>query len=51
MTHSDDVAHLAECSACRQRFAANVVPFDPAARRNREQEFTSIAAKTGARAR
>jgi tetratricopeptide (TPR) repeat protein len=45
MTHSDDVAHLAECSACRRRFAANVVPFDPAARRNREGEFTSIAAK------
>jgi len=45
MNHSDDVAHLAECSACRQRFAANVVPFDPAARRNREREFTSIAAR------
>src|SRR5205807_7754928 len=45
MMHSDDVAHLAECSACRQRFAANVVPFDPAARRNREREFTSVASK------
>jgi tetratricopeptide (TPR) repeat protein len=45
MTHSNDVAHLAECSACRQRFAANVVQFDHAARRNREREFTSIAAK------
>lgn len=45
MTHSDDVAHLAECPACRQRYAANVVPFDPAARRGREREFTSIAAK------
>jgi len=45
MTHSDDVDHLAECSACRQRFAANVVPFDPAARRNREREFTSVGAK------
>jgi tetratricopeptide (TPR) repeat protein len=45
MTHSDDVAHLAECSACRQRFAANVLPFDPAARRNREREFSSIASK------
>ena len=44
-THSDDVTHLAECSACRQRYAANVVPFDPAARRNREREFTSVAAK------
>jgi tetratricopeptide (TPR) repeat protein len=43
MTHSDDVVHLAECSACRQRYAANVVPFDPAARRNREREFTSVA--------
>lgn len=45
MTHSDDVDHLAECSACRQRFAANVMPFDPAARRNREREFTSVGAK------
>jgi len=45
MTHSDDVTHLAECSACRQRYAANVVPFDPAARRNREHEFTSVAAR------
>jgi tetratricopeptide (TPR) repeat protein len=45
MTHSDDVDHLAECSACRQRFAANVVPFDPAARRSREREFTSVAGK------
>jgi tetratricopeptide (TPR) repeat protein len=44
-THSDDVAHLAECSACRQRYAANVLPFDPAARRGREREFSSIAAK------
>jgi tetratricopeptide (TPR) repeat protein len=45
MTHSDDVDHLAECSACRQRFAANVLTFDPAARRNREREFSSIASK------
>jgi tetratricopeptide (TPR) repeat protein len=45
MTHSDDVAHLAECSACRQRYAANVVPFDPTARRSREREFTSVAAR------
>ncbi|MGA8809316.1 MAG: hypothetical protein WB973_15715 [Thermoanaerobaculia bacterium] len=45
MTHSDDVAHLAECSACRRRFAANVLPFDPAARRNREREFASVASK------
>ena len=45
MTHSDDVAHLAECSACRQRFAANVLPFDPATRRDREGEFVSIATK------
>ena len=44
MKHSDDVAHLAECSACRQRFAANVVTFDAAARRNREREFSSTAA-------
>jgi tetratricopeptide (TPR) repeat protein len=45
MTHSDDVTHLAECSACRDRFAANVLPFDPAVRRAREREFASIAAK------
>jgi tetratricopeptide (TPR) repeat protein len=45
MTHSDDVDHLAECSACRQRFTANVLPFDPAARRTREREFASVAAK------
>jgi tetratricopeptide (TPR) repeat protein len=45
MTHSDDVDHLAECSACRQRFTANVLPFDPAARRSREREFASVAAK------
>jgi tetratricopeptide (TPR) repeat protein len=45
MTHSDDVAHLADCSACRERFAANVLPFDPATRRNREGEFVSMAAK------
>jgi len=43
MNHSDDVAHLAECSTCRQRFADNVVAFDPAARRAREAEFTSTA--------
>jgi len=45
MKHSDDVDHLAECPACRQRFAANVVTFDPAARRNREREFSSAAAR------
>lgn len=45
MKHSDDVAHLAECSACRQRFAANVVTFDAASRRNREREFSSTAAR------
>ena len=45
MTHSDDVDHLAECSACRRRFAANVLPFDPAVRRTREREFASIASK------
>ncbi|MEA2345207.1 MAG: hypothetical protein QOF63_3376 [Thermoanaerobaculia bacterium] len=45
MTHSDDVAHLAECSACRRRFAANVLPFDPTVRRTREREFASIASK------
>jgi tetratricopeptide (TPR) repeat protein len=45
MKHSDDVAHLAECAACRQRFAANVVTFDAAARRNREREFSSTAAR------
>ncbi len=42
MKHSDDLAHLAECAACRQRFTGNVVTFD-AARRNREEEFTATA--------
>jgi tetratricopeptide (TPR) repeat protein len=45
MMHSDDVAHLAECSACRQRYTAKVVSFDPSARRSREREFTAVAAK------
>jgi tetratricopeptide (TPR) repeat protein len=45
MNHSDDLAHLAECSACRQRFTGNVVTFDPAARRAREAEFTSTAGR------
>ncbi|HSY48312.1 MAG TPA: hypothetical protein VLC46_05840 [Thermoanaerobaculia bacterium] len=45
MNHSDDPAHLAECSACRQRFTSNVVTFDPAARRAREAEFTSTASR------
>ncbi len=44
MKHSDDLAHLAECAACRQRFTGNVVTFD-AARRNREEEFTATAAR------
>ncbi|HXH39594.1 MAG TPA: hypothetical protein VNN08_13265 [Thermoanaerobaculia bacterium] len=43
MNHSDDVAHLAECSACRQRFAGNVVTFDATGRRSREAEFTATA--------
>lgn len=45
MKHSDDLAHLAECAACRQRFTGNVVTFDASARRNREEEFTSTAAR------
>jgi tetratricopeptide (TPR) repeat protein len=45
MKHSDDLAHLAECAACRQRFTGNVVTFDASARRNREDEFTSTAAR------
>lgn len=45
MNHSDDVAHLAECPACRQRFAENVVAFDATGRRAREREFTSTAAR------
>src|SRR5258708_39845325 len=44
MKHSDDLAHLAECAACRQRFTGNVVTFD-AARRNREEEFTATATR------
>jgi tetratricopeptide (TPR) repeat protein len=45
MKHSDDLAHLAECAACRLRFTGNVVTFDAAARRNREEEFTATAAR------
>jgi tetratricopeptide (TPR) repeat protein len=45
MKHSDDLAHLAECAACRQRFTGNVVTFDAAARRKREEEFTTTAAR------
>ena len=45
MKHSDDLAHLAECAACRQRFTGNVVTFDAGARRNREEEFTATAAR------
>jgi tetratricopeptide (TPR) repeat protein len=45
MMHSDDVTHLAECAACRQRFAANVVTFDVGARRSREREFTATASR------
>ncbi len=47
MKHSDDLEHLAECAACRQRFTGNVVTFDAAARRNREEEFTATAARLG----
>lgn len=45
MKHSDDVTHLAECAACRQRFAANVVTFDAGVRRSREREFTATASR------
>jgi tetratricopeptide (TPR) repeat protein len=45
MKHSDDALHLAECAACRQRFAGNVLTFDAAARRTREREFTATAVR------
>jgi tetratricopeptide (TPR) repeat protein len=44
MKHSDDPAHLAECAACRQRFAANVV-IDAQSRRARAREFSATAAR------
>ncbi len=44
MKHSDDLAHLAECASCRERFTGNVVALD-AARRNRKREFTATAAR------
>jgi tetratricopeptide (TPR) repeat protein len=45
MKHSDDLRHLAECSSCRQRFAENVVPFDPARRRERALNFAAAASR------
>ena len=45
MKHSDDLVHLAECAACRQRFTANVVTFDAGERRAREREFATTAAR------
>jgi tetratricopeptide (TPR) repeat protein len=45
MKHSDDLAHLAECSACRQKLAGNVITFDATARRAREREFTATASR------
>jgi tetratricopeptide (TPR) repeat protein len=43
MKHSDDLLHLAECAPCRQRFAENVVPFDPERRRERALDFAAAA--------
>jgi len=45
MRHSDDLAHLAECAECRQRFTGRAVTFDAAARREREDEFVATAAR------
>src|SRR3954471_13829480 len=45
MKHSDDLRHLAECASCRQRFAANVVPFDAERRRERALNFAAAASR------
>ena len=45
MKHSDDLRHLAECASCRQRFAANVVPFDAERRRERAMKFAVAASR------
>ena len=45
MKHSDDLRHLAECAACRQRFAENVVPFDAERRRERALNFAAAASQ------
>jgi tetratricopeptide (TPR) repeat protein len=45
MKHSDDLAHLADCSACRQRLAGNVITFDATTRRAREREFIATASR------
>jgi tetratricopeptide (TPR) repeat protein len=43
--HSDDLRHLAECASCRRRFAENVVPFDPARRREGALKFAAAASR------
>jgi tetratricopeptide (TPR) repeat protein len=45
MKHSDDLRHLAECAACRERFTTNVLPFDTARRQDRAREFAAAAAR------
>jgi len=45
MKHSDDLRHIADCAECRERFTANVLPFDSARRRERANEFAATAAQ------
>jgi tetratricopeptide (TPR) repeat protein len=45
MKHSDDPEHIAECGSCRQRFTANVLPFDAARRREGALKFAAAAAR------
>jgi tetratricopeptide (TPR) repeat protein len=45
MKHSDDLEHIAECASCRQRFTANVLPFDAARRREGALKFAAAAAR------
>lgn len=45
MKHSDDLAHLAECSACRQKLAGKVITFDATVRSAREREFKATASR------
>src|SRR3954469_25940305 len=43
MKHSDDLRHLADCASCRQQFTENVLPFDPARRREKASQFSAAA--------
>jgi tetratricopeptide (TPR) repeat protein len=45
MKHSDDLRHIAECAPCRERFTANVLPFDAARRREGALKFAAAAAR------